>query len=101
MTKEMAIVLINMKPEAEGIGDSLRAVPGVTEVHGLYGIYDVIVFVDRLPIYEFKFVNSHYIFFTKEEFVLSKDFELARKFAGGNEKILSSELLNKYLNSKK
>jgi Tfp pilus assembly protein PilF len=28
-------------------------------------------------------------------------FELARKFAGGNEKILSSELLNKYLNSKK
>ena len=59
MTKEMAIVLINMKPEAEGIGDSLRAVPGVTEVHGLYGIYDVIVFVEADSMTELKdIINS-------------------------------------------
>ena len=59
MTKEMAIVLINMEPEAEGIGDSLRAVPGVTEVHGLYGIYDVIVFVEADSMTELKdIINS-------------------------------------------
>ena len=46
MSKDMAIVLINMKPDAEGIADSLRAISGVTEVHGLYGIYDIIVFVE-------------------------------------------------------
>ena len=46
MSKEMAIVLINMKPDAEGIADSLNAVEGVVEVHGLYGIYDIIVFVE-------------------------------------------------------
>ncbi len=46
MSKEMAIVLINMKPDAEGIGDSLKAIEGVTEVRGLYGIYDIIVFVE-------------------------------------------------------
>ena len=46
MVQEMAIVLINMKPDAEGIADSLRAIAGVTEVHGLYGIYDIIVFVE-------------------------------------------------------
>ena len=38
MSKEMAIVLINMKPDAEGIADSLKAIEGVTEVRGLYGI---------------------------------------------------------------
>ena len=46
MAKEMAIVLINMKPDAEGIADSLSAIAGVTEVNGLYGIYDIIVFVE-------------------------------------------------------
>ncbi len=46
MSKEMAIVLINMKPDAEGIADSLKAIEGVTEVRGLYGIYDIIVFVE-------------------------------------------------------
>ncbi len=46
MLKEMAIVLINMKPDAEGIADSLKAIEGVTEVRGLYGIYDIIVFVE-------------------------------------------------------
>lgn len=46
MAKEMAIVLINMKPDAEGIADSLSAIAGVTEVRGLYGIYDIIVFVE-------------------------------------------------------
>ena len=46
MAKEMAIVLINMKPDADGIADSLSAIAGVTEVHGLYGIYDIIVFVE-------------------------------------------------------
>lgn len=46
MSKEMAIVLINMKSDAEGIGDSLKAIEGVTEVRGLYGIYDIIVFVE-------------------------------------------------------
>ena len=46
MSKEMAIVLINMKPDAEGIGDSLKAIEGVKEVRGLYGIYDIIVFVE-------------------------------------------------------
>jgi len=46
MSKEMAIVLINMKPDAEGIAESLSAVEGVKEVHGLYGIYDIIVFVE-------------------------------------------------------
>ena len=46
MVKEMAIVLINMKPDAEGITGSLGAIAGVTEVHGLYGIYDIIVFVE-------------------------------------------------------
>jgi DNA-binding Lrp family transcriptional regulator len=46
MSKEMAIVLINMKPDAKGIADSLNAIEGVTEVRGLYGIYDIIVFVE-------------------------------------------------------
>jgi len=46
MAKEMAIVLINMKPDAQGIADFLSAIAGVTEVHGLYGIYDIIVFVE-------------------------------------------------------
>ena len=46
MAKEMAIVLINMKPDTEGIADPLSAIAGVTEVHGLYGIYDIIVFVE-------------------------------------------------------
>ena len=46
MSKEMAIVLINMKPDAEGIGASLKAIEGVKEVRGLYGIYDIIVFVE-------------------------------------------------------
>jgi DNA-binding Lrp family transcriptional regulator len=46
MSKEMAIVLINMKPDAEGTADSLKAIEGVTEVRGLYGIYDIIVFVE-------------------------------------------------------
>lgn len=46
MSKEMAIVLINMKPDAEGIADSLKAIEGVKEVCGLYGIYDIIVFVE-------------------------------------------------------
>ncbi len=46
MSNEMAIVLINMKPDAEGITESLNAIDGVKEVHGLYGIYDIIVFVE-------------------------------------------------------
>jgi len=46
MSKEMAIVLINMKPDAEGIAESLSALEGVKEVHGLYGIYDIIVFIE-------------------------------------------------------
>ncbi|MBT3285153.1 Lrp/AsnC ligand binding domain-containing protein [Candidatus Bathyarchaeota archaeon] len=46
MSNEMAIVLINMKPDAEGITESLNAIEGVKEVHGLYGIYDIIVFVE-------------------------------------------------------
>ena len=46
MSKEMAIVLINMKPDSEGIADFLKAIEGVTEVRGLYGIYDIIVFVE-------------------------------------------------------
>lgn len=55
----MAIVLINMKPDADGIGDSLREIPGVTEVHGLYGIYDIIVFVEAESMSELKdLINS-------------------------------------------
>ena len=46
MSNEMAIVLINMKPDAEGITESLNAIEGVKEGHGLYGIYDIIVFVE-------------------------------------------------------
>ncbi len=46
MSNEMAIVLINMKPDAEGITESLNAIEGIKEVHGLYGIYDIIVFVE-------------------------------------------------------
>ena len=46
MAKEMAIVFINMKRDAKGVVDTLEAIQGVTEVHGLYGIYDIIVFVE-------------------------------------------------------
>jgi DNA-binding Lrp family transcriptional regulator len=59
MSTEMAIVLINMKPDAEGIADSLKAIPGVTEVRGLYGIYDIIVFVEADSMTELKdVINS-------------------------------------------
>ncbi len=59
MSTEMAIVLINMKPDAEGIADALMAIPGVTEVRGLYGIYDIIVFVEADSMTELKdVINS-------------------------------------------
>ena len=38
--------MINMKPDAEGISDKLSVMPEVSEHHGLYGIYDLIVFVE-------------------------------------------------------
>lgn len=47
MSKQMAIVLINMKPDQEDIGDKLNEMPEVAEWHGLYGIYDLIVFVEH------------------------------------------------------
>jgi len=54
MSTEMAIVLINMKPDAEGIAESLTAIEGVKEVRGLYGIYDIIVFVEAKTLSEVK-----------------------------------------------
>jgi DNA-binding Lrp family transcriptional regulator len=54
MSTEMAIVLINMKPDAEGIAESLTAIDGIIEVHGLYGIYDIIVFVEAETLSEVK-----------------------------------------------
>ncbi len=54
MSTEMAIVLINMKPDAEGIAESLSAIDGIKEVHGLYGIYDIIVFVEAETLSEVK-----------------------------------------------
>ncbi len=54
MSTEMAIVLINMKPDAEGIAESLTAIEGVKEVCGLYGIYDIIVFVEAETLSEVK-----------------------------------------------
>jgi DNA-binding Lrp family transcriptional regulator len=54
MSTEMAIVLINMKPDAEGIAESLAAIEGIREVHGLYGIYDIIVFVEAETLSEVK-----------------------------------------------
>lgn len=54
MSTEMAIVLINMKPDAEGIAESLMAIEGVKEVRGLYGIYDIIVFVEAETLSEVK-----------------------------------------------
>lgn len=46
MPKQQAIVLINMKPDQEDIGEKLSEMPEVAEWHGLYGIYDIIVFVE-------------------------------------------------------
>ncbi len=46
MPKQQAIVLINMKPDVEGLSDKLSEMPEVTEHHGLYGIYDLIIFVE-------------------------------------------------------
>ncbi len=47
MPAQKAIVLINLKPDIEeGINEKLSGYPEVTEVHGLYGIYDIIVFVE-------------------------------------------------------
>lgn len=46
MPKQQAIVLINMKPDVEGISDKLSEMPEVSEHHGLYGIYDLIIFVE-------------------------------------------------------
>ena len=47
MPNQQAIVLINLKPDIEeGIGKILSNIGEVTEVHGLYGIYDIIVFVE-------------------------------------------------------
>lgn len=54
MSTEMAIVLINMKPDAEGIAEALTAIEGVKEVRGLYGIYDIIVFVEAETLSEVK-----------------------------------------------
>ncbi len=54
MPKPQAIVLINMKPHAEGIAKALNAMPEVTEVHGLYGIYDLIVFLEAGSMSELK-----------------------------------------------
>ncbi len=46
MPKQQAIVLINMKPDSERISGKLSEIPEVSEYHGLYGIYDVIIFVE-------------------------------------------------------
>lgn len=55
MPKQQAIVLINMKPDAEeGIAQTLKEMPEVSEVHGLYGIYDIIVFVEADSMSELK-----------------------------------------------
>ena len=60
MPKQKAIVLINLKPDIEeGIGKSIAALPEVTEYHGLYGIYDIIVFVEADTMSELKdVINS-------------------------------------------
>ena len=48
-------MLINLKPDVEeGIDDTLAKLPEVTEVHGLYGIYDIIVFVEAESMSELK-----------------------------------------------
>ena len=54
MPKQQAIVLINLKPEAEGTAEALSAMPEVSEFHGLYGIYDIIVFVESESMSELK-----------------------------------------------
>ena len=59
MPKQQAIVLINLKPEAEGTSEALNAMPEVSEHHGLYGIYDIIVFVESESMSELKdVINS-------------------------------------------
>lgn len=47
-------MLINLKPEAEGTGEALSVIPEVVEFHGLYGIYDIIVFVEADSMSELK-----------------------------------------------
>ena len=55
MPNQQAIVLINLKPDIEeGIGESLSYIDEVTEVHGLYGIYDIIVFVEAASMSKLK-----------------------------------------------
>jgi DNA-binding Lrp family transcriptional regulator len=54
MQKQQAIVLINMKPDVEGIDHKLSAMPEITEFHGLYGIYDLIVFIESDSMSELK-----------------------------------------------
>jgi DNA-binding Lrp family transcriptional regulator len=55
MPNQQAIVLINLKPDIEeGIGESLSNIDEITEVHGLYGIYDIIVFVEAASMSKLK-----------------------------------------------
>ena len=54
MPKQQAIVLINLKPDSEGTAKALSAMPEVSEFHGLYGIYDIIVFVEAESMSELK-----------------------------------------------
>lgn len=55
MPKQQAIVLINLKPDVEeGISNTLKSMPEVSEVHALYGIYDIIVFLEAEKMSELK-----------------------------------------------